>query len=118
MGIWKMTTNFYDNVTLNNFASPFTELFSFLKRYADNGLFITHYKPEELKLMRQHIDNAVEGLLHGLQGIGCILSSLANDHLKMIKNIGFFISIISNLMEALNALKLDTEYVLNERKLI
>lgn len=104
-----MANNFQNNVTLKNLASPFTELFSLLKRYDENGLFITRYQSDELKLIRQHIDNAVEGLLRGIQDIGCILSMLAQDNLKMIKNIGFFISIIGNLMEALNALKSETD---------
>lgn len=108
-----MANDCYDKITLQNLSSPFTELFSLLKGYEEDRLFINNYKPDQLKVMRQHIDNAVEGLLHGLQDIGCILSStLAQENLKMMKNIGFFISIISNLMEALNSLKLDTEYYL------
>lgn len=107
-------------VQLTNQESPFTELFSVLKRYEilPQGLFTLAYKTDELKVMHQHIDNAMDILLQGLQDLGQIVGHVAQDDKDMredIKNIGYLIATISNLTEALNTLRADTNYVLEQR---
>jgi hypothetical protein len=101
---------------LANVEAPFTELFSFLKRYE-----ITHGHPtlaygvDELKAMGQHIDNAMAVLLQGLQDLGLVTSMISQDEMELMgdsNHIGFLITAISNLTEALNSLRLDTSYSL------
>lgn len=107
-------------IEFKNSGSPFTELFSLLKRYETlpQGFPTLVYATEELKVIHQHTDNAIEVLLQGLQGLGHLLSVAAEDKEKTVadvNNIGFFMSTISNLTEALNSLRIDTDYVLKQR---
>jgi hypothetical protein len=101
---------------IKNLEAPFTELFSLLKRYE-----ITHGHPtlaygvDELKAMGQHIDNAMAVLLQGLQDLGLVTSMISQDEMELMgdsNHIGFLITAISNLTEALNSLRLDTSYSL------
>ena len=106
-------------VRVENANSPFSELFSLLKRYQvlPHGVATLAYAAEELKVMHQHIDNAMEILLQGLQDLGQLIGIAAQDKEKIaddLSNIGFFISAIGNLTEALNALRLDADYVLKQ----
>lgn len=103
-----------------NAESPFTELFSLLKRYEilSQGFPTLAYKTEELKVMHQHINNAIDVLLQGLQDMGHLIDAATHDKGKTIEdlnNIGFFISAISNLTEALNNLRVDADHVLEQR---
>ena len=116
-----MDNTFIDALKINNIESPFTELFSLLKRYntLSEGIPTLAYETKELKTMHQHIDNAMDTLLQGLQDVGNIVSLVAKDNQEAIQdlhNIGFFIAAISNLTEALNTLRSDTGYVLRQRK--
>lgn len=111
------------NAPVSQFAnadSPFTELFSMLKSYeVKSEKFSTlSYSTKKLKAMYQHADNAINMLLQGLQDLGKLMSLKSKkedvkDH--SVNNIGFFISGIGNLTEALNVLRLDADYVLKER---
>ena len=108
--------------TVNNIESPFTELFSLLKRYEKSatGLPTLAYNFNELKVIHRHIDNAVELLLQGLQGVGQLIG-LAGSEKKLaegLNQLGFFVSLITNLTEALNDLRSDTEYVLRQREVV
>lgn len=104
----------------NHFESPFTELFTILKRQdiQPEGEVTLAYHSDELRVMHQHIDNATDILLKGLQELGNSISLLSANKiisLNDIENIGFFISAISNLTEALNTLRLDIDHVLKCR---
>ena len=100
---------------LKNLDSPFTELFSLLKRYnCSSGLPTLSYSADELKIINHHINNAMRVLLQGLQGVGSLMS-MSPEGGKVSEEancLGFFISALSNLTEALNDLRLDTDYML------
>lgn len=104
---------------IKNIDSPFTELFSLLKRYesAPCGSAILAYTSEELRIIYQHINNAMEVLLQGLQGVAHLIGITSFDEkvVEVVNQLGFFISAISNLTEALNDLRSDTDYVLEKR---
>ena len=106
-------------ICINNVESPFTELFTILKKHdIQQGKIALAYDSDELQAMHQHIDNATDILLKGLQDIGGVIGflSLKNQiSIKEIGNICFFISAISNLTEALNILRSDAGYVLKLR---
>ena len=115
-----MDNTFANSATIKNIESPFTELFSLLKRYDSlpDGSPMLAYKSDALKIIHQHIDNAMDVLLHGLQDMGRLLSVATEDKKNVIEelhNIGFFISGITNLTEALNILRMDTDHVLSQR---
>jgi hypothetical protein len=115
-----MDNDFNDSIKIMNIDSPFTELFSLLKRYdsLSSGSPMLVYNSNELEIIHQHIDNAMDVLLQGLQDLGCLISATAKNKIKVIEelnNIGFFISAITNLTEALNTLRVDADYVLKER---
>lgn len=103
---------------LENNERPFTELFSLLKRYKNlsDGMLTMAYQPEELKIMHQHTSNAIELLLLGLQNIGHLIGTInyEKNEIDEINNIGFFIAAITNLTEALNNLRADTDYILRQ----
>lgn len=108
-----------EKTQFKNAESPFTELFSILKRdkILSNGLATLGHDTKALKVMQQHVDNAMDVLLQGLQDLGNLIGmSIQNkkDALEDLNNIGFFISAISNLTEALNALRLDADYMLKK----
>jgi hypothetical protein len=103
-----------------NADSPFTELFTLLFRDENlpNNFSSRRYDIGELQAMHQHADNAVAALLQGLQDIGILMSLAAQDKKKMIeelKTIGFFITIVTNLAEALHILQLNASCVLGQR---
>lgn len=109
-----------NNAEFQNINAPFTEIISILKRYKNvsEGFPTLAYNSEELKIMNQHIDNAVDILLHGLQDLGNLVSVVAQDKRQLnddLNNIGFFISAICNLTEALNTLRSDATNVLMQR---
>jgi hypothetical protein len=96
-----------NTIHLNN---AFTELFNLLKKVKsrDESLALD-YTHDEISKILSHTDNAVTSLLHGLQSIGNLiaLSSLSNK--DDITQIGYFLTLIGNLMEALNILRSDCE---------
>lgn len=114
-----MDNAFVDSTKIKNIESPFTELFALLKRYENlsNGSATLAYTSEELKEIHQHIDNAIAVLLQGLQGVAHLMGITAPDEkiVEELNHLGFFISAIGNLTEALNVLRSDTDYVLRKR---
>jgi len=99
--------------------SSFTFLFSLLKRYENSSLgeATLAYNADELLLIHQHTNNAVDILLQGLQDIGQLIGKCKNN-LEKKNQIGFLISAISNLTAALNDLRSDTDYVLKQRGIV
>ena len=100
-----------EDVVIRNMNSPFTEIFSFLTKYEirpDNTLKLA-YPPQELNVICQHINNAIETILQGLQDVGHMLALLDRNEMKNvpIEGIGFFISTTCNLIEAMNRLRVD-----------
>ncbi len=103
-----------------NIESPFTELFSLLKRYEHSSKESPAwaYSTSELKAIYNHVDNAIVILLQGMQDVGNLIGLLDSKNKKIMAGfsaLGFFIAMISNLAEALHILQLDTNYVLRER---
>lgn len=100
----------------------FTELFNLLKQYDESstGLATLAYGSDELKIIYQHIENAIAVLLQGLQGVGQLIGTAAPNKIKNaeLNQLGFFISAISNLTEALNDLRSDADHVLQERSVM
>ncbi len=104
---------------LRNIESSFTELFSIMKRNEVLSMSNTNesYTTDELMTMNQHAENAMTTLLQGLQDLGQILGVVARmDKGVMLDlhNIGYFISTICNLTEALDNLRSDANYILNQ----
>lgn len=101
---------------INNKENFFTDLFSQLKRYdVLNGLFVLAYRKDDLKNIYQNTNNAMGILIQGLQDFGLLIGLAAQDKSKTMEefsNIGFFISAIGNLIEALNILRSDIDHVL------
>src|SRR5579862_9802331 len=101
-----------------NIESPFTELFSLLKRYDSSKESLTlAYSTSELEAIHGHVDNATVILLQGMQDIGNFIGLLDSKNKKAateLSALGFFIAMISNLAEALHGLQVDTDYVLRE----
>jgi len=105
---------------IRNNDSSFTELFSLLKRYErlQMGLTELAYETDEQSIIKQHVHNAIDTLLQGLQDVGQLIGIAGQTKEKVIEDlnqIGFFISAISNLTEALNILRSDADYVLKQR---
>jgi hypothetical protein len=113
-------TNVARNTTgFKNRECSFTELFSLLKRYeitADDDLMMSH-DIQELKAMHQHLNNAIEALLQGLQGLGQLLTKIVGNKkaANSLASMGHFIAIICNLTEALNSLRATVDYELRQR---
>jgi hypothetical protein len=102
--------------------SPFTQLFSLLiqnKKFSREGNVSLAFDTQQLEIMHQHTENAIELLLQGLQDLGCVAGMLEDEDKKFLKglnHIGYYISAIGNLTEALNTLRSDTSYMLQLRK--
>lgn len=100
------------DLEFKNRDCPFTELFSLLKRREESpsGEIVLGYNSNELSAIHQHVDNAIVMLIQGMQDVGGLLGIAINESdgiTESLDNIGFFISGISNLMEALNGLRTD-----------
>lgn len=65
-------------------------------------------------MLYEYSDNGVGDLLRGLQSLGRIIAAIPDKKISAydLKNIGLFISSITNLSEALNMLKFDCEHTL------
>lgn len=83
----------------------FTELFHLLKQ---SNLLDT-----DINMILQHSDNAITGILHGLQAIGSLLATSTLVEKDDVVHLGYFLTLIANLMEALNILRSDCEFHLN-----
>ena len=101
--------------SIQNAESPFTELFSSLNGVSNSDR-IAKLANNELTLIQQHVENAINVLLQGLQDLGLLLGIAVQDNngiINHLNNIGCFISGTANLIEALNLLRLDIDYLLN-----
>ncbi len=99
--------------------SAFTELFSILKRYEEKpgGMLKLQYDEEEIRLMRHHLTNCTDTLLRGLQELGFLVGfHMQNnpDVIAEVSNIGFFISAVGNLLEALTVLRDDSDQIIKQ----
>lgn len=106
--------------TIANIDSPFTELFSLLKssEIQSEKCLMGQYGADELSAINHHVDNAMTILLQGTQELGNLMSLAAKNKEQVInemESIGFFISAIGNLAEALYVLRQDTDYILKQR---
>lgn len=111
-----VNSSFIDLVKVKNLNSPFTELFSLLKQY-EKSACTSNYSCNELKIIQQHVDNAIEVLLQGLQQVGQLIGLATNKkNIAEMNQLGFFISAISNLTEALNDLRLDANFLLGQHE--
>jgi hypothetical protein len=110
----------HEGSIFKNIESPFTELFSLLKRYENLPESPTlAYSTPELKAINSHVGNVTVTLLQGLQDIGNLIGLVGSKNKKLeagLCTLGFFIATISNLAEALYILQSDTDYVLWERR--
>lgn len=66
--------------------------------------------------MQQHADNAMGVLFQGTQSLGLLMATSVDHDAGSITNIGYFISVVSNLVDALYGLRVDMDYALKKRK--
>jgi len=101
---------------LKNVDCPFTELFALLKTETTMVSSDFVHNSKTLTSIYQHAENAIDMMLQGLQDIGQLIGILGkNINFTEFFNIGFFISGISNLAEALHSLKQDVDFLLKMR---
>ncbi len=89
-------------------SNVFTELFHVLKKINTED-FSLDYSSDEMNLMLMYTDNAVTSVLHGLQAIGDLVASSTLAEKGDIEHIGYFLTAMGNLMEALNILRKECE---------
>ena len=107
---------------LKNIDRPFAELFALLTmgKNFPIGIRMYEHSSDELQQVHQHVENATDILLQGLQDV-CLLLRTAGKKDTMISdmsNVSFFISSVVNLVEALCTLRINTEHVLMERGIV
>lgn len=100
---------------IKNMDSPFTELFSLLTSSED---FKTKYTSNQLRAMYLHSENAIDAILQGMQDFGQMVGIADCQENVNTENYGFFISSLSNLGEALVAVKRNVSYTLRQRDVI
>ncbi len=121
------TSNFMKQTTRNampfkNIESPFTELFTLLRRYdlLPQGMPRLAYDTKELQAMHQHVGNAKAALTQGLEDIFSLLSVENRPQLEKtvptLSAVWAFFGVMMNLNDALDTLQSDTAYVLQQRK--
>lgn len=115
-----ISANIHSNIEFKNHNNPFTEIFSLIKRYeiSSDGFSTFVYHTDELKALYQHAENAISIVLQGLQDVGSLISVAEQNQSRIpsdINGIGYLISGISNLAEALHILKSDADFVLRQR---
>ena len=103
-----------------NNNNPFTEIFSLIKRYeiSPDGFSTFAYDTDEIKALYQHADNAIGIVLQGLQDVGSLISIAEQNKSTIpsdLNGLGYLITGISNLAEALHVLKSDANFVLRQR---
>lgn len=104
--------DFHSNDNTINIDNSFTELFSLIKKYRPTNRIGIDYTLAEMNKMLLHADNAITNILHGLQSVGNLIALASFSNKQDIMQIGYFLSLIGNLMEALNTLRSDCEYEL------
>lgn len=101
-----------ENKPTNN---SFTEIFHFLKQYKISGDPETRCSPGELSKIMALCDNAITGVLHGLQSFANYVANSALDIKQGIVHLSNFYSVMTNLIEALHDLRNDCEFLLTQR---
>ena len=104
-----------------NKQSPFTELFSLLRRYEllTQGALTLAYHTKELKVMNQHLSNAKTILTQGLEDMFNLLGAEDCQGAAIIPKSSMlwtFLGALMNLSDALDTLQSDAAYVLRQRK--
>ena len=92
--------------------NKFTELFSILKqnKISSNGLLELAYRNEEITKMKPLVDHCIDIFLSGLQETGHLLNVLLQENpnvVNQVKDIGFFLTGTTNLIQALHDLRAD-----------
>lgn len=102
--------NAHSNDATININNSFTELFGLIKKCkeAHNAIRLD-YELTSISQILFHSDNAIIGILHGLQCIGKLVGACQEEDKDAVAHIGYFISLIANLIEALHILRLDCE---------
>lgn len=102
-----------------NIDRPFTELFSLLRsNVITDGCLTMKYESHDLKIMYEHVENAIDILIQGIQDVGGLLGYVSQGKSQisnMISNIGSLIVVLGNLTEALNGLRMDADFTLRVR---
>lgn len=98
-----------------NISQVFTDLFHLIKKCksTDDNIGLD-YTNDEINLMIRHADNAITSILHGLQAMGNLIASASLSDKDDIAHIGYFLTLISNLMEALTILRADCDLQLDK----
>jgi hypothetical protein len=98
-------------IRFKNAESPFTELFSLFQRH---DVLSKVGEIEEIEIVNQHVNNAMETLFQGLQTVGQLIGYLqdAESISRDLMSIGYFVSVVCNLLEALNILRVDAVYAM------
>ncbi len=114
----KMT---YNTVQFRNKQSPFTELFSLLKRYEllPQGKLTLAYHTKELKVMNKHLRNAKTIVTQGLEDMFNLLGNAESSDATITPTSSMlwtFLGALMNLRDALDTLQSDASYVLQQRK--
>lgn len=108
-----------DNV-FKNVNSSFTDLFSILSSCENpaNNMAILAYSTQNLISIHQCINHSVNVLLNGLQCIANLIIAVDNESMSHISknSMGQFISIMCNLVDALNTLSSDVGYEMRQRR--
>lgn len=90
------------NPALQNVDRPFSELFQLLPLL---GSLSSDVKDQEiLEAVQEHVDNGRHILISGIQSLGVLLSTAANNHdmgldLKDVTTIGFLLKALGELLE-------------------
>ena len=98
----------FSETEINNADSPFTEIFSLL-----TSNFMPRHTPAELHAICAHSENALDAILHGMQESGRMFGIVQNHETMDAKEFGFFMSMLANLVQALNTLRSDANYALS-----
>lgn len=113
-----MNHTFLNFSEIKNMQQPFTELFSLIKLYdiLPNSIPSFSYRLDELNALYTHADNAINIVLQVLQDIGSLISFAEQAKKPEVPNdlngIGYLITSISNLAEALYFLKTHINFAL------
>ena len=95
--------------TLKNVDRPFTEIFSLLTPNPNNTV--------ELKAIYQHITNAIDIILNGVQNLMDYLFQSTQEQ-TLIADMWMFFSLITNLVEALNWFRSNVCYFLRQQEVL
>lgn len=94
----------------------FTELFHLLKRFmVFEESISTSDISKKITLLLLHTENTITGILHGLQAVGVLAANSELSDKNDIAHLGHFLTLIANLLEALNELRSDCDFLLSTK---